>query len=148
MNKCSKCNEKIDHASSYEMIDNKVICGECAYKMGLIDEGAYVKHYCYFIDVPGLRAVIHNNEIYIGTGKFEWERNSRKRECKAYSEWRKAVFERDNYTCQSCGKHGGTLNAHHIKPYAKYEKLRTDIDNGTTLCLDCHRKIHRRERNG
>ena len=61
----------------------------------------------------------------------------------AYNRWRKEVFERDNYTCQKCQKVGGRLRAHHIVPFAKliYKKnwkLLWDINNGTTLCLDCH----------
>ncbi len=57
-----------------------------------------------------------------------------------YKDWRKSVFERDNYTCQFCNQVGGKLNADHIKPFALFPDLRLDIDNGRTLCKDCHRK--------
>lgn len=59
---------------------------------------------------------------------------------KEYILWRTAVFVRDDYTCQSCNKIGGTLNADHIKPWALYPELRYAIDNGRTLCVDCHRQ--------
>ena len=73
-----------------------------------------------------------------------------------YKEWRLAVFERDNYTCQAevCGKRGGKLEADHKKALAlillennitSFEealecKELWDIDNGQTLCKSCHRK--------
>ena len=57
---------------------------------------------------------------------------------KEYLQWRKLVFERDGYKCQVCRKGGGYLTAHHIKSWAHYPKLRFDIDNGITLCENCH----------
>lgn len=58
-----------------------------------------------------------------------------------YSEWRKAVYERDAYTCQDCGA-SGRIVAHHIKQWAHYPELRFDVDNGVTLCGDCHELKH------
>jgi len=63
-----------------------------------------------------------------------------------YKKWRKAVFERDNYTCQSCGKRGCYLEAHHIKPFVSNPELVFELSNGITLCKECHKKVHREEK--
>lgn len=59
-----------------------------------------------------------------------------------YIAWRKAVFSRDNFTCQRCGVHGGKLEAHHIQSWASHPEGRFDIENGMTLCADCHAQEH------
>ena len=87
------------------------------------------------------------------TKEKTWDRIGRKKhkrsyhttQTKKYKEWRMAVFMRDSFTCQSCGIKGVLLEAHHIKEWAYYPKLRYIIDNGVTLCQECHkltRKFH------
>src|SRR3990167_3255116 len=55
-----------------------------------------------------------------------------------YKAWRKAVLQRDNFTCLVCGQVGGELNADHIKQFSKFPLLRYEVTNGATLCVDCH----------
>ena len=71
-----------------------------------------------------------------------------------YKKWRSLIFKRDNFICQICGQLGGRLNADHIKSFSlsiEHNNIKTlkeafqckdlwDINNGRTLCEDCHRK--------
>lgn len=54
--------------------------------------------------------------------------------------WRKAIFVRDDYTCQVCNVRGTYLEADHIKPWAYFPELRFELSNGRTLCRACHDK--------
>lgn len=78
------------------------------------------------------------------------------------SKWqkiRRLALERDNHECQRCAKLGRVhvdsikkegerksieLNVHHIKELEDYPELAYELDNVTTLCLDCHNHIHDR----
>jgi len=64
-----------------------------------------------------------------------------------YKNWRTAVFKRDDYTCQICNERGGRLQAHHIRPIRdhKNDLLIFDINNGITLCEECHREVNGHE---
>ena len=51
--------------------------------------------------------------------------------------WRKKVLKRDNYTCQCCGSKE-KLKTHHINNFSQFKEQRTNVDNGITLCFECH----------
>lgn len=69
-------------------------------------------------------------------------------------EWSKNVLKRDNYICQICNKRGGNLEADHIISFrylfiklkiktfdeAMQSKMLWELENGRTLCKNCHRK--------
>ena len=86
-------------------------------------------------------------------------------------QWRTEVFKRDDYTCQECYKRGEKLEAHHkkefhiifaefLKEYDQFSPLEDketllrlamkykpfwNIDNGQTLCKDCHNLTKKRK---
>lgn len=70
----------------------------------------------------------------------------KKRMLQKYKDWRIAVYKRDDFTCVVCGGVGRNLNAHHIKEWANFPGLRLDIDNGVTMCEDCHKLYHKNKR--
>ena len=69
-----------------------------------------------------------------------------------YKNRRSKIFERDKWICQTCNQRGGHLEAHHIKRFSLMikenniknfkESLKCkelwNIDNGITLCKECH----------
>ena len=59
---------------------------------------------------------------------------------------RQMCFERDNYTCQKCGKTQNELkiglNCHHFTGVEINPIESADIDNCITLCKECHKEIH------
>ena len=72
------------------------------------------------------------------------EEREKGRNIEGIQEWRKGVYKRDNYTCQKCGDNkGGNLVAHHLDGYHWNKEHRTDINNGVTLCVSCHKSFHK-----
>jgi hypothetical protein len=86
------------------------------------------------------------------------------RESKIYKQWHTTIFKRDNFTCQYCGLRNGNgigktiyLEAHHRKEFSviiNEHNIKTiedaenckelwDLNNGITLCKECHNKTKR-----
>ena len=92
------------------------------------------------------------SENLIGENNYRWndeltdeERENGRTVNPGYYVFVKGVMARDNYTCRICGftSQGGTgLNAHHLNSYDWDKENRTNIDNGITLCKDCHKDFH------
>lgn len=71
-----------------------------------------------------------------------------------YKMWRQAIFNRDRFMCVLCNSIGVYLNCDHIKPYSVIIKQNSitslkealdckelfDVNNGRTLCRDCHKQ--------
>lgn len=64
-------------------------------------------------------------------------------------ELRKLVFERDNYTCQKCGKHQSELevglHCHHLEGIHWEPIESADMDKCITHCKNCHEEDHQKE---
>lgn len=127
-----EANAKISGELSYRWKGGKPKCIDC----GEVVAGFYAKRCfpCYSKQAVGENAAHWQGGITPEKAKI---RNS-----KQMSEWRKAVFNRDDYTCQICKSRGVHLHAHHVIPFAVDESLRFDIGNGQTLCKECHKMVH------
>lgn len=69
--------------------------------------------------------------IYIKTRLYNIDIN-------LWSDIRKEIFERDNYTCNYCNQVGGILEVDHIIPVSKGGN--NEFNNLTTSCRSCNRK--------
>ena len=56
--------------------------------------------------------------------------------------WARAVKIRDNCTCQVCDARGTQLESHHKNAWNAYPEERYSLDNGVTLCKQCHNRFH------
>lgn len=72
---------------------------------------------------------VHSGKVKVRGGKI--------RSSPEYAQWRRSVFERDNYRCVACNAKGD-LHADHIKPFAYFPELRIELSNGRALCPPCH----------
>jgi 5-methylcytosine-specific restriction endonuclease McrA len=79
---------------------------------------------------------IKSIDIHTSIEKASSERD---RNVMGYKKWRLAVFTRDYFRCQKCGSEEN-LEAHHIKPFSVAPELMYIVENGLTLCHNCHMK--------
>ena len=61
-----------------------------------------------------------------------------------YSQWKNEVKKRDGNACRRCGFENN-LHVHHIKLFKKYPEFAIELDNGLTLCGNCHSLLRGKE---
>ncbi len=107
-----------------------------------------------------IELIKQNTTVYSQGDHWNWQGGitplkEQIRHSQKYIEWRDSIFTRDNYTCQHCGVSGCYLEVHHIKQISiimKEHNITTleqalscselwDLNNGITLCKECHDKI-------
>ena len=59
-------------------------------------------------------------------------------------QWIRAVRRRDEDACRVC-RVTIPLHVHHIRPRSTYPELALELDNGITLCGNCHARLTGRE---
>lgn len=144
---CAMCGEKTDKRHKY--------CGNCS------PYGKHTKHICqvcgtefkHYADRKTCSkecSIIWRSICQQGEKSHLWKGglvpyHQHIRKMPGYSDWRRKVFERDDFTCQLCSQKGGKLAAHHIKLFSENPELRTVLENGITLCWSCHAKIKNKE---
>lgn len=136
---CKNCGKQFNTPKSYIAKGGGKFCSNnCRYVFKRGDNGANAGGGAWMLG--------ENNPNYID-GKSSERKEGRVRYAKELNQWRRRVYARDGYQCQECGikpRKQGQLNAHHIKHWATHESLRFDINNGITVCIDCHKAIHAR----
>lgn len=80
-------------------------------------------------------------KFYRGENSWNWKGGISKynRMSYEYIKWAKSVYAKDHYTCAMCHKHcTKDIQAHHILSWKDAPELRLEVNNGITLCFDCH----------
>lgn len=59
-----------------------------------------------------------------------------------HKRWKYLIHKRDGKRCNFCGTKVSNPCLHHIVPFSVSKEKRDDVDNGVTLCFDCHTMVH------
>lgn len=152
------CNDECRAISRRSRVS--LICKECGEPFTAHthrSDAKFCSHECYHLSLKKLTKEKSINWQGGITALNLFIRNSEK-----YAMWRTSVFKRDMFVCQKCGN-TGKLHAHHIKKFSILLKEMKhnlplldpkeaamiydpfwDIDNGVTMCEDCHRNFHKK----
>lgn len=146
--RCRDCYYKeIPSKNKYKRIDRKEYkCSCCDKSFWKLDSQMKGKEKVYCSRKCKNKGI---SLFYSGVNSPLWDHSMtledriKQRKTEEYKKWRNQVYERDNYSCKSCGDdRGGNLVAHHILNYSEHRHLQTEVNNGITFCKECHKKFH------
>ena len=91
--------------------------------------------------------VTEMNKGHFGSGNPNWKGGITRETVRIRNSfssfiWRNSVRERDKWTCRRCGSIK-QIHAHHLFNFFDYPALRFDINNGVSLCRECHFIFHK-----
>ncbi len=140
---CDNCLSK--HKSDLFTNKIKTTCGYCGKEIEVIPSRFYSNKYCY-CDTTCMAK--HYSEIYSGENSPTWKGGDPGHYKGHWIRQAKLCRERDNNTCQICGKtkeeQGQNMDVHHIKRYRYFEdpEEANKLDNLISLCHCCHSFVH------
>lgn len=153
---CEVCGKEFEHPVSrvakycsnecwsIRIDKKKIICKYCGQEIitNKKSRQVYCNKTCYYNWMSeNLKG--ENSHLYVN-GNCKETQNERLINSRELRNWRTKVFKRDNFLCVKCGSKKN-IQAHHKKLWSKYKELRFDVENGMTLCHDCHQKEHNRK---
>lgn len=132
---CSKCGGKKTHGNHAKF------CRGCSEHKG-------EKHWNFgrhLSDEVKMKISLSNTGKRMGEDNHKYNSNKMIRRTYRfpYQKWRKEILKMDDNSCLMCG-FGPTNIVHHIDPY-RDSPDNLNLDNGITLCGDCHKKTFGKE---
>lgn len=102
-----------------------------------------IKRVCSIIPVQNIIVESAEFDIHKLKNPNVWGVEYQNGEGKGFYNVKQAVLSRDKYACQICGEKQGKFEVHHIIPKSQGGSNR--MENLTTLCSECHHKVHNDE---
>lgn len=118
-----------------KVIDSRHLVNNATRSCGCLNK----EHWAEVGRKTGLRYCGSNSHLY--KPELSDEDRAKWRD-KKVKEWRREIFKRDDYTCQICKERGISLAAHHLNCWSSFPDERFDLENGITLCANCHSIFH------
>lgn len=146
---CKECHSE-EWVGSQTITKKRTVCRKCRFKNWKVSKETREKISRTLrkkYTSPSYKEMVMKAQFRL-SGKKHWNWkggispvNQKERKSETYKVWRLAVFRRDLYHCRIC-KENTALVAHHIICWSIDNEKRYDLDNGITLCENCHEIIH------